>query len=105
MQDTYTSAGVNSSTGDIQFDGAVVVNGDVGEDREINASGNVTINGFVESAYIHSGGDIIISEGAIGKMHDEDCRLVAGGSVYVHHAQGLNIQAGTDVNIGTQLAY
>lgn len=105
IDDTFTTNGVNVGTGNIEYNGAVIVNGDVTENMEIIAKGDVTINGFVESAYIRSGGDIIITEGATGKMHDEDCRLIASGSVFVQHAQGLDIIAGKDVNVAKQLAY
>lgn len=106
IDDTFTaSKGVNVGTGDIRYDGAVIVNGDVTENMEIIAKGDVTINGFVESAFIRSGGDIIITQGATGKMHEEDCRLVAGGSIYIQHAQGLDIIAGKDINVAKQLAY
>ena len=60
---------------------------------QIKAAGDVTINGFVESAYIESGGDIIITEGAMGKVNDTQgefqCRLVAAGSIHVQHGQGI----------------
>ncbi|MFT6268209.1 MAG: hypothetical protein ACJAVV_001014 [Alphaproteobacteria bacterium] len=106
IDDTFTAPkGVNVGTGNIKYDGAVIVNGDVTENMEIVAKGDITINGFVESAFIRSGGDIIITKGASGKMHDEDCRLIASGSIYIQHAQGLDIIAGKDVNVAKQLAY
>jgi hypothetical protein len=105
IDDTFMSDGVNVGTGNINYCGAVVVNGDVTENMEISAVGDVTINGFVESALIRSGGDIIITKGAMGKMNVEDCRLIANGSIFVQHAQGLDIVAEKDVNIEKQLAY
>ena len=105
IEDTYISAGVNVATGNITYNGAVVVNGDVTESMQIIADGDVTINGFVESALIRSGGDIVITKGAMGKMQEEDCRLIANGNIFVQHAQGLDIIAGKDVNIAKQLAY
>ena len=97
--------GVNVGTGNIKFTGAVIVMGDVMENMEIIATGDITINGFVESAYIRAGGDIVITQGATGKMHDEDCQLIAGGNIYLEHAQGLDIIAGKDLNVGKQLAH
>jgi len=45
----------------------------------------------VESAYIESGGDIIITEGAMGKVNDTQgefqCQLVAAGSIHVQHGR------------------
>lgn len=97
--------GVNVGSGNINYDGAVIVTGDVTENMEVIAKGDITINGFVESAYIHAGGDIIITQGATGKVQHEDCQLIAGGSVYIEHAQGLDILVGKDLNVAKQLAH
>ncbi|MBF7072939.1 DUF342 domain-containing protein [Glaciecola sp. MH2013] len=105
VDDTFQTKGVNVGTGNINYDGAVLVNGDVTESMQIIAKGDVTINGFVESAVIRAGGDIIITEGAMGKMNEEDCQLIAKGSVFVQHGQGLNIVAGKSLNVRRQLAY
>jgi len=105
VDDTFETKGVNVGTGNIDYDGAVVVSGDVTESMQVIAKGDITISGFVESATIRSGGDIIITEGAMGKMNEEDCRLYAKGSIFVQHGQGLDIIAGKNVNIMKQLAY
>ncbi|MEP4889219.1 MAG: FapA family protein [Aliiglaciecola sp.] len=109
VDDTFICKGVNVGTGNIKYDGAVLVNGDVTEKMEITASGDVTINGFVESATIKAGGDIIITEGAMGKVNEHSTeystRLIAEGSVHVQHGQGLNVQCSGNVTIGRQLAY
>jgi uncharacterized protein (DUF342 family) len=41
----------------------------------------------------------------MGKMNEEDCKLTAKGSVFVQHGQGLDIQAGKNLNVRKQLAY
>lgn len=105
VDDTFQTKGVNVGTGNINYEGAVLVNGDVTESMQVIAKGDVTINGFVESATIRAGGDIIITEGAMGKMNEEDCQLIAKGSVFVQHGQGLNITAGKNLNVRKQLAY
>ncbi|MFC4699500.1 DUF342 domain-containing protein [Glaciecola siphonariae] len=105
IDDTFVTKGVNVGTGNVNYEGAVIVNGDVTENMQIIAQGDVTINGFVESAYIKAGGDIIITQGATGKMNDEDCRLIADGSVFIQHGQGLDVSTGKDLNVKRQLAY
>jgi len=85
IDDTFICSGVNVGSGHVNYEGAVLVNGDVTEKMQIKAAGDVTINGFVESAYIESGGDIIITEGAMGKVNDTQgefqCQLVAAYSM------------------------
>ncbi|MCU7553932.1 FapA family protein [Alteromonas sp. ASW11-19] len=109
IDDTYICSGVNVGTGHINYEGAVLVNGDVTEKMVIKATGDVTVNGFVESARIESGGDIIITEGGMGKVNetqtDYSCQLIAAGSVHVQHGQGLDIQCAGNITVGRQLAY
>ncbi|MBN7827867.1 FapA family protein, partial [Bowmanella dokdonensis] len=110
VDETFICKGVNVGTGNINYDGAVIVNGDVTEKMIITASGDVTINGFVESAIIQAGGDIIITQGAMGKQAENDkneysTKLSAQGSIHVQHGQGLEISCNGNVTVGKQLAH
>ncbi|BDX06350.1 DUF342 domain-containing protein [Planctobacterium marinum] len=109
VDDTFICKGVNVGTGNVNYDGAVLVNGDVTEKMQIVATGDITINGFCESAFVQAGGDIIITEGATGKHHESSDEystiLEAGGSVHVAHGQGLDIRCNGNVTVGRQLAY
>jgi uncharacterized protein (DUF342 family) len=109
VDDIFTCKGVNVGSGNINYDGSVLVNGDVTEKMEIHATGDVTVNGFVESASIYAGGDIIITEGAMGKVNESateySTNLSAKGGVHVQHGQGLDIKCNGNVTVGRQLAY
>jgi uncharacterized protein (DUF342 family) len=109
VDNIFTCKGVNVGSGNVNYDGSVLVNGDVTEKMEIHATGDVTVNGFVESAIIHAGGDIIITEGAMGKVNDSGTEystsLTSKGSVHVQHGQGLDINCNGNVTVGRQLAY
>jgi len=109
VDDTFICKGVNVGSGNVNYDGAVLVNGDVTEKMQIIASGDITVNGFVESATLQAGGDIIITEGAMGKVDDASknfsCTLIAEGSIHIQHGQGLDIKCGESVTVGKQLAY
>ena len=109
VDDIFICKGVNVGTGNVDYDGSVLVNGDVTEKMIIHATGDVTVNGFVESATIHAGGDIIITEGAMGKVNDSateySTSLTSKGSVHVQHGQGLDINCKGNVTVGRQLAY
>lgn len=109
VDDVFICKGVNVSTGNIRYDGSVIVNGDVAEKMKVICSGDVTINGFVESAHIEAGGDIIITQGALGKVDDKQTEysttLDADGSIHLEHGQGLRIRAKGNVTVGKQLAY
>ena len=108
IDDTFICSGVNVGSGHVNYEGAVLVNGDVTRKCKSRPLEDVTINGFVESAYIESGGDIIITEGAMGKVNDTtefQCQLVAAGSIHVQHGQGIDIQCSGNITVGRQLAY
>ena len=109
VDDVLSCKDVNVGSGNIDYDGSVLVNGDVTENMVIVASGDVTVNGFVESATIHAGGDIIITQCAMGKADDNGIEystsLTSKGSVHVQHGQSLEIHCKGDVTVGRQLAY
>lgn len=86
---------VDSSTGNIDFNGDVTVQGDVREGFLLKAKGNVIVKGMVEDTIIVSGGSIIIEKGMNGNGKGsldaqgdvkckfiENCVVNAGGSVY-----------------------
>jgi len=76
VDEVYSIKSVDVSTGHIEFEGAVIIEGDVCEGMKVIASGDITIGGFVESAYLKSGGDITINGGIIGKKQDiEDIKI------------------------------
>jgi uncharacterized protein len=61
------SSNVDLSTGNIDFNGNVLIKGDVMEGFKIKAAGNVEVKGHVFAADIDSGGEVLIAKGFIGK--------------------------------------
>ncbi|MEG3767524.1 FapA family protein [Alteromonas sp. 14N.309.X.WAT.G.H12] len=109
IDETFICKGVNVGTGHVTYEGAILVNGDVAEKMIVKSPKDITINGFVESAHIEAGGDIIITEGAMGKVDDNSqnysCTLIAGGSIHIQHGQGIDLRAKGDITVSRQLAY
>lgn len=66
VESVYKVNHVDNSTGNINFIGNVIVNGDVKEGFSIIAKGDIKIRGMVEGAYIESGGDVTITRGMNG---------------------------------------
>ncbi len=88
---------VDYTTGHVDFDGEVIIDGSVKALFEVRASGAVTIGGNVESgARVQSGGDILIAGGVVG----DETRLEAGGKVMAKFLQGCKVEAAGDVEIG-----
>ena len=115
VDEVYKIKDVTVSTGNINFTGSVIIEGDVTEGMKVTASGDITVGGFVESATLDSGGDITISGGIIGRKHDIEkthitnvkmsVNITAKGSIYAKYGQYAQITCGQDVRIENQLLH
>ncbi|NGN97572.1 DUF342 domain-containing protein [Grimontia sp. S25] len=94
---------VTVATGHVDFEGSVVINGDVNAGMKVNATGSITVGGVVESATLTAGGDIIIHNGILGRQVQSEqeitTSLKAKGSIVAKFAQYARIEARGDINI------
>jgi len=115
VDEIYKIKNVNVASGNVNFTGSVLIEGDVSEGMKVIASGDVTIGGFVESAMIEAGGDVTISGGIIGRKHDIEKTKVtdvkmsvsvnAKGSIYAKYCQYAQINCGKNIRIENQLLH
>ena len=97
---TEIAGDVDYSTGNIDFNGDVVIGGSVHSHFSVKATGSVTIGGYVEAgAYITAGTDILIKSGVVGA----NTELVAGGGVMAKYIQEASIRSGGDVKAGSYI--
>lgn len=82
---------VSSITGNVSFDGSLHIRGDVSGGIEINASGDVVVDGFVENAFIRCGGNMLLKKGANGQGTGI---LSAGGDIQGRFFENICISAG-----------
>ncbi|SDH40670.1 DUF342 domain-containing protein [Propionivibrio dicarboxylicus] len=85
---------VNMATGNIGFDGTVVVEGEVLPGMKVNATGDIIVASVVDGAMLNAGGDISIGGGAIAKAN-----IRAGGAVTVRFVESAEIYAGTTLAV------
>ncbi|HPO50527.1 MAG TPA: FapA family protein, partial [Spirochaetota bacterium] len=101
VEEVYTVAGdVNLKTGNITFLGTVIVQGNVEDGFSVKASGNIEIHGSVGKCVLEADGDIIISQGFMGK-HEGTIR--AGKNVYakfIENAKKVDSSEGVYVQDG-----
>ncbi|MER2492837.1 DUF342 domain-containing protein [Catenovulum sediminis] len=106
--------GVDVSTGHIDFEGGVIVNGDVAEGMRLKAKGDVTIAGFVENARLEVDGDVTVLKGIIGrKVTDEvvtqetefSCNVQATGNVCAKYIQYAKVTCGKQLSFQAQLSH
>lgn len=95
VSDVYTVENCDLSTGNIDFQGSVQVNGNVYNNMHIVAKGNVMINGVVEGAFIEAGGNITIARGMNGMSKGV---LKAGGNVVAKFIENATVEAEGYVN-------
>lgn len=58
---------VDFSTGNIDFEGSVHVRQGIRDRFEVKATGSIIVDGLVEGATIHCGGDFTAHQGMVGK--------------------------------------
>ncbi len=88
-------ADVDSSTGDIEYDGNVVVRGNVITGFSIKAKGDIEVHGVVEGAYIEAGGHIILRRGMQGMNKGI---LKANGNIITKFIENAEVIAGGYIN-------
>ncbi|HHY70626.1 MAG TPA: DUF342 domain-containing protein, partial [Thermoanaerobacterales bacterium] len=70
--------GVTFSTGNIKFDGDVIIQGNVDDNMEVQAGGNINVLGNANNAFLIAGGQIVVTRNLIGGS------VQAGGINLVH---------------------
>lgn len=79
---------VDFSTGNIDFDGDVVIHRDIRDRFAVKATGNVTIEGLIDASHIDCAGNLAARRGVAGR---DEGTLVVGGDAhiaYIDHASG-----------------
>lgn len=92
VSDVYeVSANVDTSTGDITYEGNVHVRGNVNTGFSIHAKGDIVVDGVVEGARLVAGGHIILKRGVQGM---DRAVLTAGGNVISRFIESATAEAG-----------
>ena len=95
VSNVYTVQGVDASTGNIDYDGSVVVNGDVESGFSVKSNGDVEVKGSVGGASIRAKGNVVLVRGMNGGTSGE---IVAGGNVVTKFLEGATVKAGGSVS-------
>ena len=95
VSNVYTVQGVDASTGNINYDGSVVVNGDVESGFSIKATGDIEVKGVVGGAILNAKGNIIVNRGVNGQEKGE---ITAGGNVVSKFINAASVKAGGSVS-------
>jgi uncharacterized protein (DUF342 family) len=95
VEDVFVLRGdVDNASGNINFNGSVVIQGDVKEGFYVKAGNDISIRGMAEGAFIEAGGNISISNGMNGMIKGT---LNAGGNVIAKYFQNTNVICKGDI--------
>ncbi|MBQ7077424.1 MAG: DUF342 domain-containing protein [Lachnospiraceae bacterium] len=105
-------ADVDNSTGDIEYNGAVLIKGNVKSGFKVSAKGDIVVEGVVEGAYIQSEGQIVIKRGIHGMNKGvleakgnviskfiESARVSSGGYIETEGIMHSKVAAATEVHV------
>lgn len=100
VSDLLEVENVDNSTGNIEYEGSVQVNGNVCSNFFVKARGNIEVRGVVEGAVLESGGDIIIARGVNGMSKG---KLTAKGNIIAKFIENAEVSADGYVESGSIL--
>lgn len=95
INEVLTLKDVNNSTGNIEYNGSVVVEGNVATGFSIIAKGNIEIYGICEGAHIESGADIFLHAGVMGH---EKAEIIAEGNVTAKFIDSATVSSGGNIH-------
>jgi hypothetical protein len=102
VEPLYKVDEVGIASGNIDFDGSVVIRGEVSAGMTVRATGDIEVGGVVESATLEAGGSIVIKGGAIGspgRKSSGEHYIRCGGCFTAAFAQQSSIEAGDSIFI------
>ena len=100
VTDMFTVDNVGVNSGNINFNGSVIVKQNVEAGYIIESGGNVQINGNVERSKIKSAGDIFVKGGIIGYYLDG---IDAGNNLICKFAENSVINTSGNISVGEEL--
>ena len=112
VSDVLTVVNVDNSTGNIDYEGSVVVEGNVNSNFRVRARGDIEVKGAVEGAVLEAGGNILLNRGinGMGKAKIsakgniiakfmENCTAKAEGYIDADSILHSNVTAGTEIHV------
>jgi flagellar assembly FapA-like protein len=101
LSDIHRSAELADHPKTVVVQGSIVIDGSVGPNWCIRASGDVEVRGFVNEAIIVAGGSVLVRGDVIGT--GSSSMIVAGWDVMVNQAADTEILAGHNIAAAQQL--
>lgn len=94
INSVYVFDEITRATGNVDLDGSVYIKGNVGSNTTIKATGDIVIDGFIESAVIESGTSVFLRQ---GMNAGKNGRVKAGENVAGKFFEGVIVEAKGDI--------
>lgn len=96
VSDVYeVPADVDASTGDIDYDGNVLIHGNIRTGYTVRAKGNIVVNGAVEGATLIAEGEIVLKRGIQGMNRGI---LQANGNIVTKFIENSTVKSGATIS-------
>ncbi len=97
VDNTHLIAGdVDLSTGDIEFDGSLLIMGDIKRGFVVGATGDVEVRGVIEEATVTAGGSVMCHNGIVSSGNRK-VPIRAGRDIIANFATNALLDAGNDI--------
>ena len=110
VDDVLLINNVDIGYGNVNYEGSIIIEGDICDGMKVQSTGDITVSGFVDSANIKCGGDLIVGKGIIGHKIEIgkelfSCEIDSKGSVVASFSQYSKMNVGQDLTIKKQLLH
>ena len=109
IDDVLLLENVDNRSGNVIYDGTVVITADIHENMKVKASGDITVMGLIESAEVISGGDLTVEMPIIGHLSKSDeefsCKIKCGGNLTGTIAQYASLNVAKNLTLTNQLIH
>ncbi|MEN6460477.1 MAG: FapA family protein [Syntrophomonas sp.] len=85
---------VDFASGNIDFIGNVLINGNVSSGFKVSAGGDIEVQGFIEGATVTAGGNIMVKGGITGVLKG---LIKAGENISARFVENSRLEAGKDI--------
>jgi uncharacterized protein (DUF342 family) len=92
---------VDMHVGNLNFNGSIIVNGDILSGFTVKAKGDITVLGVIEAATVIAGGNVFIKRGFKG---GEKGFIQCGGDITARFIDGGRVECGTNMILETNIA-
>lgn len=102
VEPVFKIEAVGTASGNIDFDGSVIIKGDVAAGMTVRATGDIEVGVVVERGTLEAGGSIVIKGGAIGDLGHKgggESHIRCGGCFNAAYAQQATVEAGDSIFI------